>query len=151
MPHSLANLIVHILFSTKGRRPWLKDPAVRRELYAYMGGILKAIGSTPIEINGVEDHVHLLCTMPRHRAISKIVEEIKSEPSKWLKRKGPAYRGFYWQEGYAAFSVSASQVPKLKRYIRNQAEHHKRLTFQEELRLICQKHGIMIDERHVWG
>ena len=111
MPQSFASVVVHLIFATKGRHPWLKDPATRRELYAYMATILKALDSTPIAINGTADHVHIVCAVSRNHAIAKIVEEVKKQPSKWLKRKGREYKDFYWQSGYAVFSVSVSRIP----------------------------------------
>ncbi len=150
MPQSFSNIIVQIIFATQGRRPWLKDRAICQELYAYMGEVLKALGCTSIAINGSDDHVHVLCVLSRTQAISTVVEQVKKEPSKWIKGKGRAYSDFYWQRGYAAFSVSASQVPAVKKYILLQEEHHKRMTFQEEFRLICAKHGIVIDGRYAW-
>ena len=150
MPQSLAKVVIHIVFSTKHRKPWLQDPEIRKELYAYMATILKALESPAILISGVEDHVHILCQLSRNYPIKKIVEEVKTEPSKWMKKKGAGYTDFYWQGGYGVFSVSESNVEEVKRYISNQQEHHKTMTFQEEYRYLCQRHGIEIDERYVW-
>jgi putative transposase len=150
MPQSLAKVVIHIVFSTKHRKPWLKDEAIRQELYAYMAKILKSLDSPAIIINGVEDHVHVLCLLSRNYAIKRILEELKTEPSKWIKKKGPQYGDFYWQGGYGVFSVSESKIQEVKTYIENQKEHHRRMTFQEEFRRMCQRHGIEIDERYVW-
>ena len=150
MPQSLAKVAIHIVFSTKHRTPWLKEEAIRRELYAYMATILKSLESSAIIINGVEDQVHILCLLSRNYAIKKIVEEVKTEPSKWIKKKGPPYADFYWQGGYGAFSVSESKVEEVKRYISTQQQHHKTMTFQEEFVRMCQRHGIEIDERYIW-
>ena len=150
MPQSLAKVAFHIIFSTKHRRPWLKDEAIRKELYAYMATILKSLESPAIIINGVEDHVHILCLLSRNYAIKKIVEEVKTEPSKWIKTKGSQYKDFYWQAGYGVFSVSESKIEEVREYIKNQEEHHRRMTFQEEFRRICERHEIEIDERYVW-
>ena len=129
---------------------WLKDRGLCEELYAYMGGILKAFDSKPIRLNGVEDHVHILCVLSRNYALKKIVEEVKKGSSKWIKTKGSQYKDFHWQTGYAAHSLSPSQVDVVERYIINQEAHHRRMTFQEELRMLCRQHGIDLDERYVW-
>ena len=150
MPQSLAKVAFHIIFSTKHRRPWLKDEAIRKELYAYMATILKSLESPVIIINGVDDHVHILCLLSRNHAIKRIVEEVKTEPSKWIKKKGSQYGDFYWQAGYGVFSVSELKIDEVKTYIKNQEEHHRRMTFQEEFRRICARHGTDIDERDEW-
>jgi REP element-mobilizing transposase RayT len=138
------------VFSTKDRKPFLKDKKVRGELHGYMHGVLEKLKCPSLEINSVEDHIHILCVLSRKIALMKLIEEIKTSTSRWIKSKGTAYRGFYWQSGYGVFSVSESKAPEVKRYIRQQEEHHRRLTFQEEYRRICAKHGIAIDERYVW-
>ena len=150
MSQSLAKILVHIVFSTKNRQTFLQDEAIRGELHAYTIGVLKSLESPSIAINSVEDHIHILCLLSRKIAVMKLVEEIKTSTSKWIKTKGQTYRGFYWQGGYGAFSVSESKREEVQRYIQHQAEHHRRLTFQEEFRQLCVKHGIEIDERYVW-
>ena len=150
MPQSLAKVILHIAFSTKNRTPWLRDPAIRAELYAYQATVLKGVDSPALLINGVEDHIHVLCLLLRQFAIKDVIQEAKTTTSKWIKRKGPAFRGFYWQGGYAAFSVSESKIAEVKRYIANQAAHHRRMTFQDEFRELCKRHGLEIDEQHAW-
>jgi REP element-mobilizing transposase RayT len=150
MPQSLAKVAVHLVFSTKNRQRWLQDANVRRELFAYMATILQEMDCTPILINGVDDHVHLLFLLSRNHAIKKVVEAVKTEPSKWVKRQGPQYRDFYWQNGYSIFSVSQSKIEAVRKYIANQESHHRRMSFQEELREICARHGVEIDERYVW-
>jgi REP element-mobilizing transposase RayT len=148
MPQSHARLVTHITFSTKHRQPFLKDPELRVRLYAYMAGVLQRIDCEPILINGVEDHVHILCNLSRDIAVKKLIEVAKVEPSKWIKRQGQ--KDFFWQKGYGAFSVSESRVPHTKGYIARQEEHHKRVSFQEEFRELCRKHGLEVDERYVW-
>jgi len=150
MPQSLSRVVVHLVFSTKNRTPWLSDPAIREELFKYMGGILINIDCPAILINGVEDHVHVLCNLSRKLAIMNLVEAIKTEPSKWLKTKGPQFAEFHWQAGYGVFSVSQSNVEAVKTYIANQEEHHKKTTFQDEFRKLCLRHEIDIDEKYVW-
>jgi len=150
MPQSLAHLVLHLIFSTKNRVPWLRDTRIRKELHSYMATILQAIECPALLINGVEDHVHVLCQLSRTRAVCDLVEELKKQPSKWIKTKGPSYDEFHWQAGYGAFSVSESRVPDVRRYIADQEEHHKRTTFQDEFRMMCRKHGLELDERYAW-
>ena len=151
MPQSLAKVLVHIVYSTKGRRPWLKDEDIRRQLYAYKATILRDnVDSPALIIGGVEDHIHALCLPSRNFAITKVIEEAKTETTKWLQKQGLQYADFHWQSGYGIFSVSESNAEEVKRYIANQAEHHKQKSFQDEYRELCQRHGIEIDERYVW-
>lgn len=150
MPQSLAKVLLHIVFSTKHRKPWLQDLGVREELHAYMAKILQSLDCTALIIGGVEDHVHILCQLSRTMTIARLVEETKTGPSKWIKSKGPQYADFHWQGGYGVFSVSESKVEEVREYIRRQPEHHRRMTFQEEYRELCRRHGIPWDERYVW-
>ena len=151
MSQSLAKVIVHITYSTKNRQPWLDDPELRAELYAYKSTVLKRdVDSPAILINGVEDHIHILCLLSRKFAIKDVIKHAKTETSKWLKKQATALKDFQWQGGYGIFSVSQSNVGQVKRYIANQEEHHKRMTFQDEFRELCKKHGVEIDERYVW-
>lgn len=150
MPQSLARIVLHIVFSTKNRIPFLKDANLRPRLHAYPAGVLQNIHCEPILVNGVEDHVHILCNFSRTITIAGLVEEAKKNSSKWMKEQDPVCRDFFWQAGYGAFSVSQSNVEKVREYVANQAEHHQRVSFQDELRMLCRKHGIEIDERYVW-
>ncbi len=150
MPQSLARILIHVVFSTKHRTPWLKDIGVRRELHAYITKTLQSLECPPSACDGVEDHIHFLCQLSRKIKVMDLIEEVKTSRSKWIKTKGQAYRGFYWQGGYGAFSVSESKRSDVIRYIQNQESHHQRLTFQEEFRKLCARHGIEIDERYVW-
>lgn len=150
MSQSLAKVAIHIIFSTKGRKPWLQDEAVRKELWAYMATVLKGLDSPAVTINGIEDHVHILCTLSRNHAIKKIVEDVKKSTSKWIKGKGAPYVDFYWQGGYGVFSVSESKIEEVKNYILHQEKHHQKLSFQQEYRAFCERHGVEIDEGYVW-
>ena len=149
MPQSLGALYVHVIFSTKDRTPCLPR-AIRPDLRAYTAGTLRNLDCTLVDFNSLADHVHILCTLSRTLAIAKLLEEMKKASSKWLKPKAPALRNFHWQNGYGAFSVSPSKVPEVRRYIDNQDEHHRKLTFQEEYRAFLERHGIAYDERYVW-
>ncbi len=150
MPQSLAKVIVHIVYSTKNRTPWLKDANLRSELYAYNATILKNVDSPAIVIGGVEDHVHILALLSRKMAIMDVIQESKTETSKWTKKQGPSLQDFQWQAGYGIFSVSESNVDLVRSYIERQAEHHLRMSFQDEFRILCQRHQIEVDERYVW-
>lgn len=151
MPQSLSKVLVHIVYSTRGRHPWLKDQRIRQELYAYKATILRNEVDTPaLIINGVEDHVHMLCLLSRKFAIMSVIEEAKTETSKWLKKQSPDLSEFAWQGGYGIFSVSESNREQVSSYIADQERHHQKMTFQEEFRLLCKRHGIEIDERYVW-
>lgn len=151
MPQSLAQIYVHLVFSTKNRTPWLRDVAIREQLYAYMASVLSdKVNSPALLINGVEDHVHALIRLSRRFAVMKIVQEAKTETSKWLKRQPQTSNDFAWQAGYGAFSVSASLVEEVKRYIQNQQQHHQRMSYQDEYRELCRRHGLELDEQYAW-
>jgi putative transposase len=150
MSQSLAKNTIHLVFSTKDRRPWLNGPC-RPRVYAYLAGIFQEWESPAIAIDGHDDHVHALFLLSKNHALKKVVEEVKKGSSKWIKTLGNEFEGFSWQNGYGAFSVSESKVPEVKRYIENQTEHHRRLTFQDELRQLLARHGIGADEQHLWS
>jgi putative transposase len=150
MPQSLANVLVHVVFSTKHRQPFLSDPHVRDVMIGYLVGTLRNIDCPSLIIGAVEDHVHILCNLHRTVTIAKLVEEVKTSSSSRIKTEGPALAEFQWQNGYGAFSVSQSNAGPVKSYIANQEEHHRKRSFQEEYRLLLQRHGIEWDERYVW-
>ena len=149
MAQSLANVLLHIIFSTKNRHPCI-DSTIEQELYAYIISISASCGSYVHKIGGVEDHVHLFSTLPRALSISDLLEELKKNSSKWIKTKGEKYQNFAWQKGFGAFSVSESQHKAVITYISNQKEHHKIHSFQDEYRKILKLNNIAYDERYVW-
>ena len=149
MPQSLAQLLMHLVFSTKHRERVLADD-IRDELHAYIGGIVEQHKGTLLKAGSVEDHIHLLIAHPRTISPSDLVQEIKTGSSKWLKTKGARYANFHWQSGYGMFSLSVSHRPALEQYIGNQADHHRTFTFQEEYRRLLEKNDIAFDERYVW-
>ena len=149
MSQSLARNLLHLVYSTKNRAPLL-TPEIRPEMNSYLAGILRAWESPAILVNSVEDHVHLLFALSKNHALKKVVEEVKKGSSKWIKTKGASFIDFYWQSGYGAFSVSPSNAEAVRAYIANQEEHHRKRTFQDELRSLLRKHGIEFDERYVW-
>ncbi len=149
MPQSLSRILVHLVFSTKYRERLL-TPEIQDELHPYLAGTLDNIGCPSLQVGGVEDHVHLFFGLSRVRTIASVVETVKTSSSKWLKTKDPRLAGFHWQSGYGAFSVRASGADAVITYIRNQREHHRRATFEEEYRASLTRHGVAFDERYVW-
>jgi putative transposase len=147
MPQSLAKVNVHIVFTTKYGQE-LINAEVRGELHSYVIGVLSNLGSYTYEIYANPDHIHILCTLPRTITMADLVSKIKTTSSKWLKNKG--IPDFYWQDGYGIFSVSSSKVETLKKYIKNQPEHHKEIDCKDEFRLFLKENGIEFDERYVW-
>jgi putative transposase len=147
MPQSLAQIYLHIVFSTKDRRPFLSDVAIREELHNYLGGTCNKVECPVLRVGGVADHVHLLCRLGRTITTAQLIHELKRESSHWLKAK---VADFYWQNGYGAFSVSPNHVEPLRIYIANQEEHHKQVSFQDEFRRLLTKYGMEWDERYVW-
>ena len=150
MPQSFAQVYLHLVFSTKERRPWLHDKAIRDEMHRLLGGTCNSLDCPVVSEGGVADHVHILCCLGRVIAIAKLIKELKRESSVWVKPKAADLSDFYWQNGYGAFSVSPGHVADLKEYIANQEEHHKTETFQDEYRRLLRKYGIEWDERYVW-
>lgn len=149
MPQSLARILIHYVFSTKNRERWIRDEH-RDELHGYIGGIVEEHKGTLLCSASVEDHIHLLVAQPRTITVADLVEEIKTGSSRWIKTKSAQLSGFHWQSGYGAFSISPSHRPALEHYFAGQAEHHRRVTFQEEYRKLLAKYGIEYDERYVW-
>lgn len=149
MPQSLAQILVHIVFSTKNREPILPDD-IRAELHAYIGGIVHRHAGTLIGAGSVSDHIHLLVVHPRTCAPADLFQEIKTGTTKWLKTKRPQFARFHWQSGYGIFSVSPSHRAAVERYLASQAQHHREVSFQEEYRRILAKYGVEFDERYVW-
>lgn len=141
MAQSLSTVAIHVIFSTQFRFPYLKSE-YRSELFSYLTGIAKK--------NFIEDHVHILCGLPRTMSIAKLVEHLKRSSSKWLKTKNDTLRAFAWQSGYGVFSVSPSKIDVVRQYIRGQEQHHKRSTFQNELLAFLKSSGTQFDEKYLW-
>ncbi|MCA9141898.1 MAG: transposase [Planctomycetaceae bacterium] len=150
MPQSLAQLWVHIVFSTKDRLPFFKDESFRSQMFRMLSHHVKESKCTSASVGGFIDHVHLLVGLSRTITIAQLVENVKTETSKWAKIADGGDSAFKWQAGYGAFSVSHSLTDKVDQYIRSQAEHHAKLSFKDEYRRLCKKHGLEIDERYVW-
>jgi putative transposase len=149
-PQALSAAYIHLVFSTKDRRPFFRDPEFRARLHEYLGGISKQLGCEPVRVGGVEDHVHILCRFSRTITQADWVKELKRISSIWLKQQGPEFVAFEWQGGYATFSVSVSNLDAVEGYIVKQDEHHRRFSFQEELRRLLRKHGIEWNESYLW-
>jgi len=149
MSQSLVKNYVHITFSTKYRQP-LIDEIVEKELHAYLGGICKKLECPPIQVGGYTDHIHILCMLSKKIALMKLLEEVKSHSSKWIKTKGALYKNFYWQDGYGAFSVNPAEIDVVIKYILNQKNHHGKESFQDEYRKMLKKYNVDYDERYVW-
>ena len=150
MPQSLAQIYLHIVFSTKDRIPFLKDRELRSKTHAYIAGICKNLDSPTLKVNGPEDHVHLACRFSRKHTITDLLQKMREKSSKWIKNTDSTLSDFHWQGGYGAFSVSPNHLPALLEYIANQEEHHKKESFQDEFRRLLQKYGVDYDERYVW-
>ncbi|MCM3870715.1 MAG: IS200/IS605 family transposase [Pyrinomonadaceae bacterium] len=150
MAQSLSRLWTHLIFSTKNRFPFLSDKTIRTDTHAYLATTLREQDCETLIVNGVEDHIHALFALSRTHSIAEVVKEIKRTSSGWVKELSPRLAKFYWQGGYGAFSVSQSNLKEVIRYIENQEEHHKRVTFQDEYRAFLKAYGITYDERYVW-
>lgn len=148
MADTFTNLIYHIIFSTKNRDPLIEEP-IRERLYEYIGGIIRSERGTLLEVGGMPDHIHLLTRFRPTPSLPDMVKSIKSSSSKWLNQDVRLTPRFAWQTGYGAFTVSESQIPGVQRYIRNQAKHHARRSFKDELITLLRKNGIEFDERYL--
>jgi len=149
MPQSLVKNYMHITFSTKYRVDFI-DKSISNELYNYIGGVCKNLECNPIIVGGHRDHIHILCMLSRKIALMKLLEEVKSHSSRWMKTKGVKYYDFYWQRGYGGFSVNPAEIDIVKRYILNQEKHHQKKTFKDEYRAFLNKYQIEYDEKYVW-
>ncbi len=150
MANTYTALFYHVVFSTKNRVSYI-EPEHERRVWSYIGGVARKHGLTALRVGGVEDHVHALVMSPPTFAPSEIAKFLKGDSSKWVHEEFPNWRGFAWQDGYGAFTVSKSNIASVVSYIENQREHHRMKTFQEEYIEFLRKHEIDYDERYVWG
>ena len=150
MPQSLSINLVHIIFSTKNREPFL-DKSTRDRLYPYMAQLIRDKGSECYRIGGVEDHVHLAIRLSKTATLSNTISEAKTGTSKWLKEISPELSKFSWQEGYGAFSVSPRDLDSVITYLDKQETHHQKVSFQDEFRKFLQQYHVDYDEKYVWG
>ena len=150
MSQTLTRLLIHIVFSTKHREDLIL-PAFERSLHRYMAGICKALESPALEIGGTANHVHVLTSLSKNIALSDLVMNMKKDSSKWIKSHAAQARAFRWQDGYAAFSIGESGTAALTKYIRTQKDHHRKSTYEDELRLLVKKYKVIeFDERYAW-
>ena len=149
MPQSLIKLYIHIVFSTKNREP-LITPGIEEKLHRYLAGICHELECHPVQIGGYTDHVHILCMLSKKITLMKLVEELKSHSSKWIKTQNAGLKNFYWQNGYGTFSVNPTEIDRAQQYIENQHEHHKTTSFQDEYRAFLNKYNVPFEERYVW-
>jgi REP element-mobilizing transposase RayT len=150
MAQTLTSLLIHVVYSTKHRAD-LIVPAIERDLHRYMGGIGAALDSPILASGGTTNHVHLLVSLSKNIALSELVMNLKKDSSKWIKTRGDAAKGFRWQDGYSAFSIGESGHGALEKYIRNQKEHHRSLSFEDEVRALVKKYKVVeFDERYAW-
>jgi putative transposase len=149
MPQSYVNLLYHIIFSTKDRKPLL-TAAHQPRLYEYIGGTIRRQGGIALEINGVTDHVHVLAKLRQDKALSDVIRDLKAGASGWLHEVFPELRQFAWQNGYGAFTVSATEVASVRRYIANQQAHHQRQSFEDEFVQLLRLHEVEFDQRYLW-
>ncbi len=150
MPQSLANALMHVVFSTKERRAMFQSPDLRDEMHRYLAGVSAKLNCPAVIVGGVTDHIHLLANQARTIALAEWVKELKRVSSVWAKERTPDWGLFQWQAGYGAFSVSQSQKTRVERYIQSQEEHHRSLSFQDEYRQLLRRHNIAFDEQYVW-
>ncbi|MDR0811801.1 MAG: IS200/IS605 family transposase [Paludibacter sp.] len=150
MGQSLAQVYLHLIFSTKNRYPFIHKE-IENELFAYIGGIIKNLNGIPFIINGMADHIHILCSFPRSISLSDFLKTIKASSSLWIKTKGNQYQHFSWQDGYGVFSVSSSKKLIVENYIRNQKKHHQKLSFQEEVLRFLNEYHLEYDEKYLWN
>jgi REP element-mobilizing transposase RayT len=150
MPHALAEIYVHIVFSTRDRVPFLSDRGLRTEMHGYLAGACRNQKCPALIVGGVEDHVHILCRFGRTLTVANLLKGLKQESSKWIKTKDESLRDFYWQEGYGAFSTIPDRLSALRRYIAEQEEHHKKESFKNEYRRLLKAYNVEYDERYVW-
>ena len=139
----------YLVFSTKNRQPWI-DLGIEESLFKYVSGICREIGCPAHKIGAFDDHIHVACSLGRTISISKLVEDVKTGSSKWMKTNGDRFADFGWQNGYGAFSIGQSQLDDLTRYVGNQREHHRRVSFQDEFRELLKRYAVEYDELYIW-
>jgi REP element-mobilizing transposase RayT len=149
MSQSLSNVLIHIVFSTKGRQKLLHDE-IRPKLYAYIIGIFKTKNCSYYQVGGIDDHIHISCSLPKATSVSDLIKEIKTSTSLWLKTKDNSFENFHWQTGYGVFSLSPTHLQCLCTYIANQKEHHKHVDFKNEFLGLLKKYNVAYDERYLW-
>lgn len=149
MGHTFVRLLTHVIFSTDRRAPMIHE-AIRNDVHAYFGGIVRELGSTAIAIGGTSDHLHALLQLKADANVAEVLRVAKTNSSRWIHEKWPERRNFAWQRGYGAFTVSSSNANAVIRYIAGQEEHHRKMSFDEEFVTLLRKHGVIFDPQHVF-
>ena len=149
MAQSLSQVYVHLTFSTKNRELYINDD-IKPRLFEYLGGVCNKLECQVLQVGGHDDHIHILCLLSKKITQIKLLEEVKKSSSKWIKTIDRKYQKFYWQNGYGIFSVNPSETDVVINYIKNQREHHRKYTFQDEFRAFLKKYQVEYDERYVW-
>ena len=149
MSHTTTNVLIHYIFSTHHRTPFIK-PEIESNLHAYLGGIMREIGGIALCINGMPDHVHLLVRMPSTQSVADVARLVKTNSSRWVHERWPEYECFAWQAGYGAFSIGQSGVSRVKAYIAQQEQHHHVKSFKEEFRSLLERYELAFDEKYLW-
>lgn len=149
MAGTFTSISMHIVFSTKNRKPDIL-PAIQQRLYEYLGGIIRGEGGVLYAIGGMADHVHMLMRYRPDRALSDVVRDLKSHSSGWIHKTFPDCRDFGWQDGYGAFSVSQSRMDTVKNYVESQAQHHAKRDFVEEMEALLEAHRVEYDQKYLW-
>ena len=147
MASSLVKIDIHLIFHVKSNGVTMRSDDLPR-VFQYIGGVIRGLDAIPIEVGGMPDHVHILTTLPKSKALTDFVRDLKSNSSKWMKTLDSRYKQFAWQDGYGAFSVSPTLIDKTVNYIRGQEEHHKQRTFKDEYKLFLEHYGIDYDEKY---
>ncbi|MCR4559926.1 MAG: transposase [Bacteroidales bacterium] len=149
MADTLTKIYVHLVFHTKKGKPVIQEIDLP-EMFAYIGGLIKSADSIPLEVGGIRDHIHALFVLPKTMTLADFARHIKANSSKWIKSKGDYYKNFAWQDGYGAFSVSASVIDKTREYIRNQAQHHEIVSYQTEYKNFLSAYHISYNEKYIF-
>jgi len=150
MANTYSQIYLHFVFSTKDRRP-LIDPDIQERVWAYIGGVARRHKVTPIQVGGMEDHAHVLTGSPTTLSPSEIAKYLKGDSSKWIHEEFPHLKDFGWQDGYGVFSVSKSALAGVVAYIKNQREHHKKRTFEDEYVALLEAQGVGFEEKYLFG
>ncbi len=149
MAQSYTNLIYHIVFSTKDREPLIADE-IKPQLYEYIGGTIRGLGGVSLGVGGTEDHIHILVKLRADKSLSDVMRDVKANASGWIHKTFPEMKNFSWQRGYGAFTVSASQIKAVQRYIANQEEHHKQFDFQDEFEKMLSANEVDFKKEYLW-
>jgi REP element-mobilizing transposase RayT len=148
MANTYTKLNIHIVFDVKSTGMSIRQKDLE-QVFAYIGGIIQNVGGYPITVGGIENHIHILATMPKTMSVSEFVQKIKANSSKWIKTIDEYYEDFAWQEGYGAFCVSPSLLKKTIRYIETQEQHHHEVSVRDEFIQFLKENGIEFDERYL--